>query len=129
MSGMSIVTYDRHIELDIKTKEPFDRIWAFHHREAPLLTVPDSLSDGICCPALDNDEMTLIPLSRPVEQIRLCASVADSSSPIRLFTVFPSKTVAAESCTTVSASTATPTPPLTATRRSSARHLDCAPIW
>ena len=78
MSGMSIVTYDRHIELDIKTKEPFDRIWAFHHREAPLLTVPDSLSDGICCPALDNDEMTLIPLSRPVEQIRLCASVADS---------------------------------------------------
>ena len=50
MSGMSIVTYDRHIELDIKTKEPFDRIWAFHHREAPLLTVPDSLSDGICCP-------------------------------------------------------------------------------
>lgn len=50
MSGMSIVTYDRHIELDIKTKEPFDRIWAFHHRERRCSRFPIRCPTGFAVP-------------------------------------------------------------------------------
>ena len=79
MSGMSIVTYDRHIELDIKTKEPFDRIWAFHHREAPLLKAPDSLTDDILCPLGDTEESTMIPLRETVTSVTLRSATTDTA--------------------------------------------------
>lgn len=79
ISGISLATADTSIELHIKTQDTFDRIWVFHHPQAPLLTVPDSLDSGIGCPAMDSNDMTLIPLSQATHQVALRAHLTDTA--------------------------------------------------
>ncbi|MDD3108221.1 MAG: GDSL-type esterase/lipase family protein, partial [Alistipes sp.] len=78
ISGMVLYSTDTAIRFTLKSQQPFDRIWAFHHAQAPLLEAEDSLATGIQCPSMDNDQATLIPLNHAVREVTLTARLRDS---------------------------------------------------
>ena len=80
VTGMALSGNGRTAEFTITAKDsPFDRLRAFHHREAPLLKAPDSLTDNILCPLGDTEESTMIPLRETVTSVTLRSATTDTA--------------------------------------------------
>ena len=80
VTGMALSGNGRTAEFTITAKDsPFDRLRAFHHREAPLLKAPDSLTDDILCPLGDTEESTMIPLRETVTSVTLRSATTDTA--------------------------------------------------
>lgn len=80
VTGMALSGNGRTAEFTITAKDsPFDRLRAFHHRKAPLLKAPDSLTDDILCPLGDTEESTMIPLRETVTSVTLRSATTDTA--------------------------------------------------
>ncbi len=80
ITGMALTSNDHTAEFTITSKgSPFDRIRVFHHREAPLLKAPDSLTDNILCPLENTEESTMILLRESVTSVTLRSTITDTS--------------------------------------------------
>ena len=84
-TGAAISTGDPTFELVIATPgDPFQRITAFHHRQAPLLWAVDNACE-IGCPWEDTPTMTRIPLRDPADRVVLRGDTRDSLYNVPVF--------------------------------------------
>lgn len=62
-TGTAVWQEEKEAEFELWSKSPFDAVTVFHHPNAPMLNVPDSLTPGSYCTAYNTLETTRIVLS------------------------------------------------------------------